>query len=60
MLLRILYLYTDEDLTLPRQPISTLSMCAKVALSKLARDSGVTVILTGEGADETFAGCVYE
>lgn len=31
-------------------------MCAKVALSKLARDSGVTVILTGEGADETFAG----
>ncbi|KAI6378694.1 hypothetical protein MCOR32_004674 [Pyricularia oryzae] len=38
------------------QPISTLSMCAKVALSKLARDSGVTVILTGEGADETFAG----
>ncbi|KAI6352785.1 hypothetical protein MCOR25_009301 [Pyricularia grisea] len=38
------------------QPVFNLSICSKVVLSKLARDSGITVILTGEGADETFAG----
>ncbi|TLS20946.1 uncharacterized protein PpBr36_10678 [Pyricularia pennisetigena] len=38
------------------QTMANLSICAKVALSRLARESGITVILTGEGADETFAG----
>ncbi|TLD33669.1 hypothetical protein PspLS_01657 [Pyricularia sp. CBS 133598] len=38
------------------EPVGNLSLSSKVALSKLARESGITVILTGEGADETFAG----
>ncbi|KAK7921446.1 asparagine synthase [Apiospora marii] len=33
-----------------------LSFVAKIELSKRARESGVKVILTGEGADENFAG----
>ncbi|KAK2006117.1 adenine nucleotide alpha hydrolases-like protein [Colletotrichum eremochloae] len=33
-----------------------LTISAKIALAKLARENGITVILTGEGADETFAG----
>ncbi|KAK6840673.1 asparagine synthetase 2 [Apiospora arundinis] len=36
--------------------IHQLSFVAKIALSKRARESGVKVILTGEGADESFAG----
>ncbi|KAK8039509.1 asparagine synthetase [Apiospora rasikravindrae] len=38
------------------QAVHQLSFVAKVELSKRARESGVKVILTGEGADENFAG----
>ncbi|TLD16308.1 uncharacterized protein PgNI_02600 [Pyricularia grisea] len=41
------------------KPVINLASCSKIALSKLARDSDMTVILTGEGADETFAGNKY-
>ncbi|KAK8094802.1 Amidase chyE [Apiospora hydei] len=38
------------------QEVHQLSFVAKIELSKRARESGVKVILTGEGADENFAG----
>ncbi|KAK8087306.1 asparagine synthetase [Apiospora phragmitis] len=38
------------------QAAPQLSFVAKLELSKRARESGVKVILTGEGADENFAG----
>ncbi|KAK7977220.1 glutamine-hydrolyzing asparagine synthase [Apiospora saccharicola] len=38
------------------QAVHQLSFVAKIELSKRARESGVKVILTGEGADENFAG----
>ncbi|KAF9735516.1 asparagine synthase [Paraphaeosphaeria minitans] len=37
-------------------PLSDLNFIAKVALSRITRENGVKVILTGEGSDEQFAG----
>ncbi|KAJ4358431.1 uncharacterized protein N0V89_003014 [Didymosphaeria variabile] len=37
-------------------PLIDLNFIGKVALSRLTRENGVKVILTGEGADEQFAG----
>jgi asparagine synthase (glutamine-hydrolysing) len=38
------------------QPLSDLNFIGKIALSRLTREKGVKVILTGEGSDEQFAG----
>lgn len=37
-------------------PLSDLNFIGKIALSRLTREKGVKVILTGEGSDEQFAG----
>lgn len=39
-------------------PVKETYNTCSMALSKAARDAGITVILTGEGADELFAGYV--
>ncbi|KAK1993536.1 asparagine synthase [Colletotrichum falcatum] len=46
----------EDSIWFCEQPIISLTISAKIALAKLARENGITVILTGEGADETFAG----
>ncbi|KAK1959864.1 asparagine synthase [Colletotrichum sublineola] len=46
----------EDSVWFCEQPIISLTISAKIASAKLARENGITVILTGEGADETFAG----
>ncbi|KAK2018613.1 asparagine synthase [Colletotrichum eremochloae] len=48
--------YFEEAIWHTEQPTLSNSFGAKIALAKLTRENGIKVILTGEGADETFAG----